>query len=57
MICLKKNGLRKSIKTKRDFGYWVLRILGFSYVAYLGILIIGILEHHHTLLRSEILLQ
>ena len=33
----------KVLKPKRDFGYWVLRILGFSYVAYLGILIIGIL--------------
>ena len=31
------------LKPKRDFGYWVLRILGFSYVAYLGILMIGIL--------------
>jgi choline dehydrogenase-like flavoprotein len=29
-------------KPNRDFGYWVLRILGFSYLAYLGILIIGI---------------
>nr|MBP9191988.1 hypothetical protein [Ignavibacteria bacterium] len=28
-------------KPNRDFGYWVLRILGFSYLAYLGILIIG----------------
>ncbi|MBK8983024.1 MAG: GMC family oxidoreductase [Ignavibacteria bacterium] len=30
-------------KPKRDFGFYVLRILGFSYVAYLFIIIIGML--------------
>ncbi len=30
-------------KPSRDAGYWILRLLGFSYLAYLFILIIGIL--------------
>jgi len=32
-------------KPKRDFGFYVLRILGFAYIAYLFILIIGMLGH------------
>lgn len=32
-------------KPKRDFGFYVLRILGFAYIAYLLILIIGMLGH------------
>lgn len=30
-------------KPKHDFGYWVLRLLGISYLAYLGILILGVI--------------
>jgi choline dehydrogenase-like flavoprotein len=33
----------KVTKPVRDAGYWILRILGFSYLAYLGVLLIGIL--------------
>jgi len=33
------------VKPKRDAGFWILRILGFSYLAYLVVLIIGIFGH------------
>ncbi len=32
-------------KPKRDAGFWILRLLGFSYLAYLSVLVIGILGH------------
>ncbi|MBK8551023.1 MAG: hypothetical protein IPL53_08185 [Ignavibacteria bacterium] len=35
----------KTDKPKRDPGFWILRMLGFSYLAYLSVLIIGILGH------------